>query len=138
MLRSVLTLAIAITETQAISVQSGPLFFEASKRGWRDGRPKVLSRFVVTLLATIHFSPFTGKCFTDNLTHLHSRFFCSKKARFFHSHAHLVNTRADASLIHSIHANIFTPCTRIVATKVVTAIMRFYDVLWRFLTLHDA
>ena len=54
-------------------------------------------------------------------------FFRNKKARFGHSHIHLAivlaihiftwQSRANASLIHSIHANRFTPFTRIMATR---------------------
>ena len=62
------------------------------------------------LVATIHFSPFAGKWFTcsSSLT----GFIRSEKARFVHSHIHLPIT-GDASLLHSTHANTFTPFTPI-------------------------
>ena len=66
------------------------------------GSPKVASQIAVfeiallqlsqSLVATIHFSPFTGEWFTDILF-IHGFFFRSKKARSVHSHIHLAITR---------------------------------------------
>ena len=70
----------------------------------------------VTLVGTVHFSPFTGEWFTD--FPLHSRdFFRSKKARFDNSHIHLAIT--GECFPHSLHSReyIFAPFTRIVATE---------------------
>ena len=69
-----------------------------------------------TLVATIHFSPFTGEWFTDFLFS-HRFFLQQEEARVVHSHIFAWQSQANASLIHSIHAKIFTPFTRIVATK---------------------
>ena len=64
----------------------------------------------LTLVATIHFSPFTGEWFTE-LLFIHG-FFRDKKARFVHSHIHLAITGECFTLslhsheyIHSIHSN---------------------------------
>ena len=67
--------------------------------GSRDRDPEKVSRGFLSLVATIHFSPFTGECFTVQ----QEGSFCP----FTYSLGH-------ASLIHSIHTNTFTPFTRIV------------------------
>ena len=73
-------------------------------------------RFVLLLVATIHFSPFTGKWFT--CFSLHSRAPSTARRLILSIHISTWQSRANASLIHSIHANRFTSFTREVATKV--------------------
>ena len=81
-------------------------------------RKKVLE----TLVATIQFlrSRANGSLISPSFT----GFFRSENAHFVHSHIHL-QSRANAALIHSIHANTITPFPRIVVTKLETGVWKW-------------
>ena len=66
----------------------------------------------VTLVATIHFSPFTGVWFTDFLF-IHGLFLQHEGCWALSIHRFTWQSRANASHIHSVNANTFTPFARI-------------------------
>ena len=76
------------------------------------------------LVATIHFSPFTC-CFHRFFRRSFTAFF-SQRERQIHTITlmctiHYLNSRVNRFTNHSNHIHIFTPITRIVATKLPTA-----------------
>ena len=73
------------------------------------------ARTVRNKASLVHVSPFTGEWFNYFLF-IQGLFAAARRLAFVHSHLHLPIT-GECSLIHSIHANKFTPFTRIVATK---------------------
>ena len=88
-----------------------PLCFAAEKRG----SVRMFSLLWMDLMVTIHFSLFTGECFND-LLFIHG-FLSATRSLVLSIHIITWQSRANASLIHSLHANTFTPFKRIVTTK---------------------